>query len=51
MSEMPIYFDYQASTPVDPRVVESMMPYYSTHYGNSSSSSHSFVANLDNECV
>ncbi len=33
-----IYFDYNATTPVDEAVVEAMMPYLSTHHGNPSSS-------------
>ncbi|HOO97338.1 MAG TPA: cysteine desulfurase family protein [Caldisericia bacterium] len=32
-----IYLDHSATTPVDQRVVEKMLPYYSTHYGNASS--------------
>src|SRR5215813_1691030 len=36
----PIYLDYNATTPVDPRVVESMLPYLTTHFGNPSSSHH-----------
>ena len=34
----PIYLDYNATTPVDPRVVEAMLPYLRTHFGNPSSS-------------
>jgi len=37
-----IYFDNNATTPTDPQVTESMLPYFSTHFGNSSSSEHSF---------
>ena len=34
----PIYLDYNATTPVDPRVAEAMLPYLSEHFGNPSSS-------------
>lgn len=34
----PIYLDYNATTPIDPAVVEAMLPYLSTHFGNPSSS-------------
>lgn len=37
-----IYMDYQATTPADPRVVETMRPYWSTIYGNPHSADHAF---------
>jgi len=39
----PIYLDYNATTPVDPVVVDAMLPYLSTHFGNPSSG-HSYAA-------
>ncbi len=37
-----IYFDYQATTPVDPRVLKKMMPYFGEIYGNPHSRNHAF---------
>ena len=39
---LPIYMDYGATTPVDPRVVDAMVPWLREHFGNPSSRSHAW---------
>jgi cysteine desulfurase len=40
MPELPVYMDHHATTPVDPRVVEAMLPYFSENFGNPASLTH-----------
>ncbi|MCA8404166.1 IscS subfamily cysteine desulfurase [Burkholderia cenocepacia] len=42
MSSRPIYMDYSATTPVDPRVVDKMVPFLHEQFGNPASRSHSY---------
>jgi len=42
MNKMPIYLDYSATTPVDPRVAAKMIPWLTEHFGNPASRSHAY---------
>lgn len=41
-SKKVMYFDYQATTPVDYRVLDAMLPYFTEFYGNPHSKTHKF---------
>ncbi len=41
-AKSPVYLDYQATTPTDPRVLETMLPYFTVRFGNPHSKSHGY---------
>ena len=42
MLQLPVYLDYSATTPVDPRVAQKMIPFLSEKFGNPASRSHAY---------
>ena len=48
--QFPIFMDYHSTTPVDPRVLEEMLPYLTTKFGNAASRNHAFGWTAEEAC-
>jgi len=49
--QFPIYLDYSSTTPVDPRVVESMIPFLYQNFGNPASRSQVPVSSINKKAI